>query len=354
MRSHTRRSVLGVISSAGTLALAGCLGGEDDTADGGGSGGGSGFPADGQNILLAIQSSPGGGFDWYGRTLASYIEEYLPGDPTIQPENLSGAGGLEAYDHVGTADPDGSSILLRDMLNSTTQQIGLPSSQVMYDVREYTELATIAVTRMGWVQRSDLPPVDNWDDFVELMTTENIATAGVGHVSHTGPIVMGGLTGAWEQDDLNFVHYDGSGPMMAGISRGEAGSNFYTDVTQSSYINDGEDIEPITSLHPERPDIEFWDSVPTIEQLGAPEAGELVDALGIPRPFSAPSGTPGDIQDVLEEAILDSLNDDDFLAEAAENGRPVEPLDAAETAALQETLYDVWLDQEGLLTDLLG
>ncbi len=305
-------------------------------------------------MTLVIQSSPGGGFDWYGRTLATYFEEYLPGDPTIQPENMSGAGGLEAYNYVGTADPDGYTFLLRDMLNSTTQQIGLPSEQVSYDVREYTEIASIAVTRMGWVQRADLPAVEDWDDFVELITTENIATSGVGHISHTGPIVMGSITGAWTQDDLDFVHYDGSGPMMAGISRGEAGSNFYTDATQVSYIEDGEDIEPVTSLHPERPEMAVWDSIPTIEEIGAPEADEIVDALGIPRPFSAPPGTPSDVQDILEEAFLSALNDEDFRAEAEEDGRPVDPLDAEETAALQETLYDVWLDQEELLSDLLG
>jgi len=140
---------------------------------------------------------------------------------------------------------------------------------------------------------------------------------------------------------------------MAGISRGEAGSNFYTDVTQVSYIEDGEDIEPVASMHPERPEMDIWDAAPTIEELGAPEAEEMVASLGIPRPFSAPPGTPSDIQDILEEAFLNALNDEDFLAEAEESGRPVDPLNAQETAELQATLYDAWIEQEDLLADLL-
>src|SRR5262249_44004245 len=50
-------------------------------------------PADfyhGKNVALAISFSPGGGYDLYARTLARHMGKYIPGNPTIVPQNMPG------------------------------------------------------------------------------------------------------------------------------------------------------------------------------------------------------------------------------------------------------------------------
>src|SRR4051794_2584391 len=46
----------------------------------------------GKQINLYIGSTPGGGYDAYARLLARKFSNYIPGNPTIIPQNMPGAG----------------------------------------------------------------------------------------------------------------------------------------------------------------------------------------------------------------------------------------------------------------------
>src|SRR6266481_4592440 len=54
-------------------------------------------PADfykGKNVDLYIGYSVGGAYDLYARTIARHLGKHIPGNPTIVPKNLEGAGSL--------------------------------------------------------------------------------------------------------------------------------------------------------------------------------------------------------------------------------------------------------------------
>jgi len=54
-------------------------------------------PADfykGKNVELYIGYSVGGGYDLYARVLARHIAKHIPGNPTVVPKNMEGAGSL--------------------------------------------------------------------------------------------------------------------------------------------------------------------------------------------------------------------------------------------------------------------
>src|SRR3954447_9799639 len=63
----------------------------------------------GKTINLIIGYSVGGGYDLYARQLARHIGKYIPGRPTIVPQNMTGAGSLRAASYLYSAAPkDGS------------------------------------------------------------------------------------------------------------------------------------------------------------------------------------------------------------------------------------------------------
>ena len=63
----------------------------------------------GRTISLVIGYSVGGGYDLYARLLARHTGQYIPGQPTIVPQNLTGAGSLRAASFLYSAAPkDGS------------------------------------------------------------------------------------------------------------------------------------------------------------------------------------------------------------------------------------------------------
>ncbi len=56
-------------------------------------------------------SAPGGGYDAYGRLLAQYMRQHIPGNPTFIVQNMPGAGSLVAANYIYNVAPkDGTFI----------------------------------------------------------------------------------------------------------------------------------------------------------------------------------------------------------------------------------------------------
>src|SRR5436190_17639101 len=71
----------------------------------------------GKQVTLIIGFGPGGGYDLWGRTVARHIGKHLPGNPTVVPQNMPGAGSYVAASHIYAAAPkDGTvfAIIARD------------------------------------------------------------------------------------------------------------------------------------------------------------------------------------------------------------------------------------------------
>ncbi len=50
----------------------------------------------GKTVSLLIGYSVGGGYDAYGRLVARHLGKHIPGNPSVVPQNMSGAGSLKA------------------------------------------------------------------------------------------------------------------------------------------------------------------------------------------------------------------------------------------------------------------
>src|SRR5512134_3032947 len=62
----------------------------------------------GKTIKVLVGFTSGGFYDRWSRLLARYVPKYLPGNPEMIVQNMPGAGGLIAANHVySVAKPDG-------------------------------------------------------------------------------------------------------------------------------------------------------------------------------------------------------------------------------------------------------
>jgi tripartite-type tricarboxylate transporter receptor subunit TctC len=67
----------------------------------------------GKTIKLYIGSGPGGGYDLFGRLVARHIGKHLPGNPTVTPQNMPGAGSILATNYIyNVAAKDGLSLAI--------------------------------------------------------------------------------------------------------------------------------------------------------------------------------------------------------------------------------------------------
>jgi tripartite-type tricarboxylate transporter receptor subunit TctC len=65
----------------------------------------------GKTISIMVGFGPGGGYDLYARTLARHLGKHIPGNPSVVVQNMEGAGGVRAANHVySVAAKDGTVI----------------------------------------------------------------------------------------------------------------------------------------------------------------------------------------------------------------------------------------------------
>ena len=66
-----------------------------------------------KTVTMIIASGPGGGFDLWGRMVARHIGRHLPGRPNVVPQNMPGAGGFVAANHLYNVAPkDGTAMAI--------------------------------------------------------------------------------------------------------------------------------------------------------------------------------------------------------------------------------------------------
>jgi tripartite-type tricarboxylate transporter receptor subunit TctC len=81
----------------------------------------------GKTVTLIIGSNASGGYDTYGRLLARHMGKHLPGNPGFVVQNMPGAGGIRAANHIYSVAPkDGTLIGIFDQAVFLNQLLGVP------------------------------------------------------------------------------------------------------------------------------------------------------------------------------------------------------------------------------------
>ena len=59
----------------------------------------------GKTVAIYVGFAPGGGADLWARFIARHIGKYIPGEPNVVVQNMPGAGGFVAVNHVYNVAP---------------------------------------------------------------------------------------------------------------------------------------------------------------------------------------------------------------------------------------------------------
>ena len=65
----------------------------------------------GKTISIVVGFGAGGGYDLYARLLSRYLGKHIPGKPTIVVQNMDGAGGVRAANHVYAVAPKDGTVI---------------------------------------------------------------------------------------------------------------------------------------------------------------------------------------------------------------------------------------------------
>lgn len=96
----------------------------------------------GKTITLVIGFSPGGGADTFARFFQPHFRKHMPGNPNVIVQNMPGAGGIKALNHVyNTGAQDGTRVMLTSPSHTIAYLLG--RKNVRYDIKKIRWIGTL-------------------------------------------------------------------------------------------------------------------------------------------------------------------------------------------------------------------
>ena len=246
-----------------------------------------------KQIRLIVGSAPGGGYDAYGRLLAQYMKQHIPGNPTIIVQNMPGAGSLVAANYIYNVAPkDGTAIgAVNAML--ATDPLVYPD-RVKFDPRQFRWLGSaLRENHVGVVWH--LTRIKTFDDVLK----NELIVSGTGGATNFYPLFVDAMLGA----KIKMIPgYQGTKQGMLAMERGEVGGVVgitwaSVKATNGSWLRDDK-IRPFIQFgmkkHPELPDVSWvYDYARNDDDRAAMDMAFGNSEFG--RPFIAPPGVPADV-----------------------------------------------------------
>lgn len=172
---------------------------------------------EGKTMRIIAGFSPGGGIDIRARLFARHMAKFIPGNPTIIVQNITGAGGIVGANYTlgGVAKPDGLSIL--HFPSSTVMNAFLLKERVKYDLRK---VPILWVLPDSWVTITN-PKTSKLNKAKDILrSSRELAVGGTGATSLRTlrvklAVELMGVNHRW------VTGYRGSSGLMAAMDRGE-------------------------------------------------------------------------------------------------------------------------------------
>ncbi len=266
----------------------------------------AGGPALGQTfpnrpITLISPFAAGGGTDILGRLIAPKFGDLLSG--TMIVENRAGAGGNLGAQAVARAEPDGYTLLMA--VNSYTINAHLQKS-VPFDLkRDFTPIGMVATSPFLLVVHPSLP-VRTVAELIAYAKANprklNYGSAGVA----TAPHLAGELFKLRTGTEMLHVPYQGSGPNVTGLLRGDVQLSAISMNSIEGFLGSNE-IRVLAVMSPTR--IDKLPDVPTLAESSLQDLNvDLWYAL------LAPPRLPATIAGKLNETLKAVLSSPDIAA----------------------------------------
>jgi tripartite-type tricarboxylate transporter receptor subunit TctC len=295
----------------------------------------------GKTVQVVVGFGPGGGYDLYARTLARYMGKHIPGNPTLVPQNMPGAGGVKAMNYLyNVARKDGTVMgtfargLVIEPLLGHAQGTRFQAEKFSWIGSVSNEVSVCAF----WFTSG----IKTWDDLQKKPTIIGASAAGAD--SEIFPTVLRNM---FRLPTKVVTGYSGGGAdINLGMARGEVtgrcGWSWSSLLSQSKPLLDGKKINIVLQLalqkHEDLPDVPLIMDLPTTPQNKA-ALRLIASRQSIARPFAAPPGVPPDRLAALRAAFDATMKDPQFLAEAKRLDLEVRPVSGVEVEKLIKEIY---------------
>jgi tripartite-type tricarboxylate transporter receptor subunit TctC len=284
-------------------------------------------------LQILVGYSAGGGYDTYARTLSRHIGRHIPGNPNVVVRNVPGAGSMVLTNQIANTLPQDGTVFGTVARGIAFEPL-FGNEQAQFDAQSMNWLGSLN-NEAGLCAAWHTSRVSSWEDL--LTETLVVGGTGAGADTDTFPRVLAEVMGFGFQVVSG---YPGSNDVNLAMERGEvqghcSGGWSGVKPAWAPWIEQGL-LTPLFQLslnsHPE------LEGVPLITDLAeTPEQAQILNLLFarqvMGRPFVAPPNVPAERLDALRAALAATVQDPDFLADAANQGLEINFVTGADIQA---------------------
>jgi tripartite-type tricarboxylate transporter receptor subunit TctC len=287
----------------------------------------------GRTVTILIGFSAGGGYDLYARLLARHLGKHIPGNPTVVPQNMPGAGSLKAALNVYSVAPKDGLTLATVSRSVVTDPLLIGSN---IDPVKLSWLGTIT-SETSVCATWKTSPVKTWDDMFKREFT--LGSSAVGDDTAGFALIMRNVFGA----KVKLVTgYPGGNDVNLAMARqevdGRCGWSWTSLKSQKQWLpNINVLVQFNLEKNPDLPD------VPRALERASKEQQQVLRLLIAPqyvgRPFFSSPDIPAERKAALRAAFDATMKDPEFLADAAKADMEISPVPGVTLDAFVAELY---------------
>lgn len=300
----------------------------------------------GRQITVIVGSSAGGGFDLYARLLARHMPKYVPGNAAIMVTNMPGAGSNTAAAHLFNAAPkDGT--FIGALQNSAVMdslfdaQLG-DAKRLRHDATKFIHLGSATTDHYVCIARSDAPA----KSFKDTLTRELLIGASQpGTSTRDYPAMLNNTTGSKIRQVSG---YPGTREITLAIEKNEVqglcGFSWSSlQAQRPDWLRSGF-IRVIVQEHDKgNPEINKMGVPLAVDFATSPENRKIMElvysAETFGRPYMMAPGVPADRVAALRKAFLETMRDQELLADAQRIGLAIDPISGEDLQALAASIF---------------
>jgi tripartite-type tricarboxylate transporter receptor subunit TctC len=269
----------------------------------------------GKTVTYIVSTTPGGGYDLYGRLIAEFMQKYLPGS-TFVVKNLPGAGHLVGTNTIYASKADGLTIGTFNTGLIYNQLIGLDGAK--FDLNKMSWIGKAASDPRVIAVHTDLP-IKTFSDLQRHKEMLNFSTSGPGSAAYVETVMLAKALKLPAKIMTGYNGYDDQLAMRRGeIQAAIASRSSWEGFVKSGY---GRFVIQIGGTQPDLPQLSAQVRDSTAKALIA-----LVQSQGdISRLTAGPPDIPADRLAALRDAYRKSMADPELQARAEKLERPVDP-----------------------------
>jgi tripartite-type tricarboxylate transporter receptor subunit TctC len=274
-----------------------------------------------KTITMIVPFAAGGPTDTVARLISKSMSDTLGQQVVV--ENVGGAGGTIGAARAAKAEPDGHTILLHHIGQSTAPTLYRKLS--FKPLEDFAPVGLVTDVPMTIIARKDFPAKD-FKELVSYIKTNKdkvtYANAGVGAASHLCGMLFMSAIGT----EMTTVPYKGTGPAMNDLLGGQVDIMCDQTTNTTSQIKSGKvKVYAVTT----KDRVASLPDVPTANEAGLPNF-----EIGVWHGIYAPKGTPKAAIDKLSQALKVALKDETVKKRFADLGTAPEPENRATPEAL--------------------